>query len=88
MNIQTNLKKIVSLSLVTLTATALSFATIIPAKVTFAEPIPQRSVIPDVINEGMNGTWNLRWKVNGWLHKGRLKMDGNFGTMIVNVIPN
>ncbi len=85
MNIKTNLNKIVSFSLVALTATSLSFATIIPAKVAFAEPIRPRSVTPGVINEGMNGTWNLRWKVNGWLHRGRLRMDGNFGTMIVNV---
>ncbi|MGK7919398.1 MAG: hypothetical protein AB4080_05255 [Trichodesmium sp.] len=85
MNIQTNLNKAFSFSLVALTATSLSFATITPAKVAFAEPNKGYSVSPDVINEGMNGTWNLQWKVNGWLHKGRLKMDGNFGTMIVNV---
>ncbi|MDY7003667.1 MAG: hypothetical protein SWX82_06810 [Cyanobacteriota bacterium] len=85
MNIQTNLNKIISLSLVSLTATSLSFATIIPTKVAFAEPIQQRSVSPGPINEGMNGVWNLQWRVNGWLHRGRLRMDGNFGTMIVNV---
>ncbi|MEM1169952.1 MAG: hypothetical protein AAGJ08_12950 [Cyanobacteria bacterium P01_H01_bin.35] len=84
MNIQTNLNKIVRLGLVALTATSLSFGTIIPAKVGFAQPT-QKSVNPDVINEGINGTWNLQWKVNGWLHRGRLRMDGNFGTMIVNV---
>ncbi len=84
MTIQTNLNKIVRLSLVALTATSLSFATITPAKVALAQPT-QKSVSPDVINEGMNGTWNLQWKVNGWLHRGRLRMDGNFGTMIVNV---
>ena len=85
MTIQNNLNKIVSFGLVGVTATFLSIVTITPAKIAFAEPIRQRSVTPGVINEGMNGTWNLRWKVNGWLHKGRLKMDGNFGTMIVNV---
>ncbi|NES69227.1 MAG: hypothetical protein F6K24_30350 [Okeania sp. SIO2D1] len=85
MTIETNLNKIISLGLVALTATSLSFATIIPMKVAFAEPIQQKSVSPDVINEGMNGVWNLQWRVNGWLHRGRLRMDGNFGTMIVNV---
>ncbi len=85
MNIQTNLNKAFSFSLVALTATSLSFATITPVKVAFAQRTPQPMIIPDVINEGMNGTWNLRWKVNGWLHRGRLRMDGNFGTMVVNV---
>ncbi len=85
MNIKTNLNKIIRLGLVALTATSLSFATIAPAKVAFAEQIETKSVSPGVINEGMNGTWNLRWRVNGWLHRGRLRMKGNFGTMIVNV---
>ncbi|NES67337.1 MAG: hypothetical protein F6K24_19900 [Okeania sp. SIO2D1] len=85
MTIQTKLNKIVSLGLVALTATSLSFATIIPTKSAFAEPIKQKSVSPDVINEGMNGIWNLQWRVNGWLHRGHLTMNGNFGTMIVNV---
>ena len=84
MTIQTNLKNIARLGLV-IAVTSLSFATITPTQVTLAESIEQRSVSPDVINQGMNGTWNLQWKVNGWLHKGNLKMDGNFGTMIVNV---
>ncbi len=84
MNIQTNLNKAVSLSLVALTATSLSFARLTPAKVAFAQRT-YRSVSPDAINTGMNGTWNLQWKVNGWLHRGRLRMDGNFGTMVVNV---
>ncbi|NET40522.1 hypothetical protein [Okeania sp. SIO2B3] len=85
MNTQTNLNKIISLSLVALTATSLSFATIIPTKVAFAEPRQSKSVSPGLMNEGMNGVWNLQWRVNGWLHRGRLRMDGNFGTMIVNV---
>ena len=89
MNIQTNLNKAFSFSLVALTATSLSFATIIPAKVAFAqvksEPLVARSVIDEGVDEGMNGTWNLQWEVNGLLYKGRLKMNGNFGTMVVNV---
>ncbi|NET26206.1 hypothetical protein [Okeania sp. SIO1I7] len=86
MNIQTNLNKIISLSLVSLTATSLSFATVTPAKVAFAQS-GGRSVSPDTINTGMNGTWNLDWKVNGWLHRGRLTINGNFGTIIVNATP-
>ncbi|MGD1806803.1 hypothetical protein ACP6PL_15365 [Dapis sp. BLCC M126] len=93
MNIQTNLNKAFSFSFVALTATSLSFATITPVKVAFAqeevEPPPppkvEYMIVPSVINEGMNGTWNLQWKANGWLYKSRLKMDGNFGTMLVNV---
>ncbi|NEP84114.1 MAG: hypothetical protein F6K39_41950 [Okeania sp. SIO3B3] len=89
MNIQTNLNKIISLSLVSLTATSLSFATVTPAKVAFAQSEGQHnySVSPNAINAGMNGTWNLEWTVNGWLHRGRLRIDGNFGTIIVNATP-
>ncbi|NES06802.1 MAG: hypothetical protein F6K22_30690 [Okeania sp. SIO2F4] len=88
MNIQTNLNKAFSFSLVALSATSLSFATITPVKVAFARPAQvkfQALVSPRLINKGMNGRWNLQWKVNGWLYKGRLKMDGNLGTMVVNV---
>ncbi len=86
MNIQTNLNKAFSFSLVALTATSLSFATI--TKVAFARPAQvelQALIGRSVINKGMNGTWDLEWKVNGWLYKGRLKMDGNLGTIVVDV---
>lgn len=76
MTIQINFKNIVRCGLV-ITLTSLSFATIAPTKVAFAEPMRQRSVAPPVINEGMNGTWDVQWKVNGWLHRGRL--TGNNG---------
>ncbi len=85
MNIQTNLNKAFSFSLVALTATSLSFATITPVKAAFAQVKVEPLITRSVINEGMNGTWNLQWKANGWLYKSRLKMDGNFGTMLVNV---
>jgi len=82
MNIQTNFNKAFSISLVVLTATSLSFATIIPAKVAFAQS--GYSVSPPAINQGMTGTWNLKWRVNGWLHRGRLTIKDNFGSLIVN----
>ncbi len=85
MNIQTNLNKAFSFSLVALTATSLSFATITPVKAAFAQVKVEPLIAHSVINEGMNGTWNLQWEVNGLLYKGRLKMNGNFGTMVVNV---
>ncbi len=84
MTIQINLNKIVGFGLLALTTTCLSFATIVTIKFAVAEAVEERSVSPDVIDEGMNGTWDLRWKVSGWLHEARLKMDGNSGTMIVS----
>lgn len=40
---------------------------------------------PAIINEGLNGTYDLKWKVHGWLHQGRLEVEGNFGNLILNV---
>ncbi len=86
MNIQTNLNKAVSFSLVALTATSLSFATVTSGKFAFAQS-RGRSVSPPAMSRGMTGTWYLEWTVNGWLHRGRLTIQDNFGSLIVNTTP-
>lgn len=53
-------------------------------------PINERSIDPGAVNSAFDGNWRLRWRDRGGLlHNGRLFMDGNFGTLIVNVrLPN
>jgi hypothetical protein len=81
------IQKFTSLGLIALVATSLSIvgttAVSIPA---MAQQIRPYSINPNV---ALDGNWGMTWRVSGVTHRARLSMNGNFGTMIVNVrLPN
>lgn len=87
LSIKPTIQKLTKLSLIALAATSLSTIAATSLRVPVAAQQPTiRSINPNV---ALDGNWNLEWRLSGITHRARLSMDGNFGTMIVNVrLPN
>lgn len=80
------MKKFATLALVSLAASSLAIGSTIVKESAIAQQPSIRSVNPNV---ALDGNWDLRWRVSGINHQGRLSMNGNFGTMRVNArMPN
>ncbi|MFB2979170.1 hypothetical protein [Microseira sp. BLCC-F43] len=84
---QSSLKKLTAFGLMTLAATSLSMI----STTAFSVPAVAQQIRPRIANPNiaLEGDWTLFWRSNGITHRARLSMDGNFGTMVVNVrLPN
>lgn len=87
LSVKATIQNFTRLGLIALAATSLSAigATALRAPAAAQQPAVQ-SINPNV---ALDGHWNLEWRLSGIRHQARLSMDGNFGTMIVNVrLPN
>jgi hypothetical protein len=81
------IQKLTRFGLIALAATSLSVVSATALRVPAVAQQPSiRSINPNV---ALDGHWNLEWRLSGIRHRARLSMNGNFGTMIVNVrLPN
>jgi hypothetical protein len=87
LSVKPTIQKLARFGLIALAATSLSVvgATALRVPATAQQP-SIRSINPNV---ALDGHWNLEWRLSGIRHRARLSMNGNFGTMIVNVrLPN
>lgn len=87
LSVKPSIQKFARLGLIALAATSLSAvsATALKAPAAAQQPTIQ-SIDPNV---ALDGNWNLEWRLSGIRHQARLSMNGNFGTMLVNVrLPN
>lgn len=83
LSVKPTIQKLTRFGLIALAATSLSAVSATALKVPATAQQPSiRSINPNV---ALDGHWNLEWRVSGIRHRARLSMDGNFGTMIVNV---